>query len=100
MINVGLLILEFARVVREALPKAFVMENVQGMVNWESGKALDAVMNELREPVITKVRSTTTKSVIMFLMRLTMALLSLGKGFLLLVIGLKKTLYFLSHTWF
>ena len=39
----GLLILEFARV---------VMENVQGMVNWESGKALDAVMNELREPVI------------------------------------------------
>ena len=48
----GLLILEFARVVREALPKAFVMENVQGMVNWESGKALDAVMNELREPVI------------------------------------------------
>jgi DNA (cytosine-5)-methyltransferase 1 len=48
----GLLILEFARVVREALPQAFVMENVQGMVNWEGGKALNAVMDELREPVI------------------------------------------------
>lgn len=50
----GLLILEFARVVHEALPKAFVMENVQGMINWENGRALNAVMDELRETVTYK----------------------------------------------
>ncbi|MFZ2724961.1 MAG: DNA cytosine methyltransferase [Methylococcaceae bacterium] len=48
----GMLLLEFVRVVREALPIAFVMENVQGMMNWENGKALEAVMNEFREPII------------------------------------------------
>ena len=48
----GLLILEFSRVVHEALPKAFVMENVKGMLNWEKGKAIEAIMNEFKEPVI------------------------------------------------
>ena len=48
----GLLILEFARVVKEALPKAFVMENVKGMLNWEKGKAIDAVLNEFKEHVL------------------------------------------------
>ena len=48
----GMLILEFVRVVHETLPKAFVMENVQGMMNWENGKALEAVLNEFRDPVI------------------------------------------------
>ena len=47
----GKLILEFSRVVHEALPKAFVMENVKGMLNWEQGKALEAVLNEFRQPV-------------------------------------------------
>lgn len=47
----GKLILEFSRVVHEALPKAFVMENVKGMLNWERGKALEAVLNEFRQPV-------------------------------------------------
>ncbi len=47
----GKLILEFSRVVHEALPKAFVMENVKGMLNWEKGKAIDAVLNEFKEPV-------------------------------------------------
>ena len=50
----GMLLLEFVRVVHEVLPKAFVMENVQGMMNWENGKALEAVMNEFRAPVIYK----------------------------------------------
>lgn len=48
----GKLLLEFARVVHEALPEAFVMENVKGMLNWEKGKAIEAVLNEFREPVI------------------------------------------------
>ena len=47
----GKLVLEFIRVVREALPKAFVMENVRGLTNWEGGKALDAIMNEAQTPI-------------------------------------------------
>ncbi|MDA7917375.1 DNA (cytosine-5-)-methyltransferase, partial [Akkermansiaceae bacterium] len=50
----GMLILEFARVVHEALPKAFVMENVKGMLNWEKGRAIEAVMNEFKDPIIHK----------------------------------------------
>jgi len=48
----GMLILDFSRIVHEALPKAFVMENVKGMLNWEKGKAIEAVLNEFKEPVI------------------------------------------------
>ena len=47
----GRLVLEFIRVVRESLPKAFVMENVRGLTNWEGGKALDAIMNEAQIPI-------------------------------------------------
>lgn len=47
----GKLILEFSRIVYEALPKVFVMENVKGMLNWENGKAIEAVLNEFKEPV-------------------------------------------------
>jgi len=50
----GKLLLEFSRVVHEALPDAFVMENVKGMLNWEKGKAIEAVLNEFREPVVYK----------------------------------------------
>lgn len=46
----GSMILEFSRLVHEILPKAFVMENVKGMLNWEKGKAIEAVLNEFREP--------------------------------------------------
>lgn len=48
----GKLVLEFIRVVRESLPKVFVMENVKGMVNWQQGKAIKAIMNEISEPII------------------------------------------------
>lgn len=48
----GMLILDFSRIVHEALPKAFVMENVKGMLNWERGKAIEAVLNEFKEPVM------------------------------------------------
>lgn len=47
----GKLVLEFFRVVREALPVAFVMENVKGLVNWEHGRALDAIINEATQPI-------------------------------------------------
>lgn len=48
----GMLVLEFIRIVRESLPVAFVMENVKGMVNWQEGKAIEAIMNEISEPII------------------------------------------------
>ncbi len=47
----GKLVLEFIRVVRESLPKVFVMENVKGMVNWQKGKAIEAIMNEISAPI-------------------------------------------------
>jgi len=47
----GKLVLEFIRVVRESLPKVFVMENVKGMVNWEKGRAIQAIMNEIADPI-------------------------------------------------
>ena len=47
----GRLVLEFIRVVREALPIGFVMENVKGLVNWAGGKALHAILNEAALPI-------------------------------------------------
>lgn len=47
----GTLVLDFVRVVREALPVGFVMENVKGMLNWERGAAIDAVVNEFLDPI-------------------------------------------------
>lgn len=47
----GQLVLEFIRVVREALPKVFVMENVKGMVNWAGGRALQAIFSEASLPI-------------------------------------------------
>ncbi|MBI1286808.1 MAG: DNA (cytosine-5-)-methyltransferase [Flavobacteriales bacterium] len=63
----GMLVLQFIRVVRESLPVAFVMENVKGMVNWEGGKAIEAIMNEISEPIIfegKKYEYKVTKSVL------------------------------------
>lgn len=48
----GKLVIEFIRVVRESLPKVFVMENVKGMVNWGNGRAIEAIMNEISDPII------------------------------------------------
>ena len=47
----GKLVLEFIRVVKESLPTVFVMENVRGMVNWQDGQAIEAIMNEISEPI-------------------------------------------------
>ena len=47
----GKLVLEFIRVVREALPVGFVMENVRGLANWEHGLALKAIIEEASMPI-------------------------------------------------
>lgn len=47
----GKLVLEFIRVVREALPQGFVMENVKGMINWSRGAALRAIIEEAERPI-------------------------------------------------
>lgn len=63
----GMLVLEFIRIVRESLPVAFVMENVKGMVNWKGGKAIEAIMNEISEPIVfngTEYSYSVTKSVL------------------------------------
>lgn len=48
----GQLIFEFARVVKETLPKAFVLENVKGLTNWNKGAALTELIAFLEEPII------------------------------------------------
>jgi DNA (cytosine-5)-methyltransferase 1 len=47
----GHLLKEFVRVVREALPLGFVMENVRGLMNWDGGRAAKLVLDELRTPI-------------------------------------------------
>ena len=53
----GRLVLDFIRVVREALPVGFVMENVKGMANWEQGAALKAIEDELSDCIIFEGKS-------------------------------------------
>jgi len=47
----GMLVGEFVRLVQEILPKAFVMENVKGMLNWEGGKVLDFIEESFADPI-------------------------------------------------
>lgn len=47
----GRLVLQFIRVVRESLPVGFVMENVRGMENWQNGRAVEAILNEIADPI-------------------------------------------------
>lgn len=47
----GRLLFEFVRIVRETLPKGFVLENVKGLTNWDGGRALALLVNELERPV-------------------------------------------------
>lgn len=52
----GLLVKEFIRVVREALPYGFVMENVKGLLNWSKGQALELIVAEATRPVVYENR--------------------------------------------
>ena len=47
----GKLLFEFVRIVRETLPKAFVLENVRGLANWDQGRALQLLLEELAKPI-------------------------------------------------
>lgn len=49
----GLLVFRFIDLVRELRPKAFVLENVKGMVNWQGGIVLREVERMLEEPLAT-----------------------------------------------
>jgi len=45
----GTLFFDVARIIKEKQPKAFLLENVKGLVNHRSGKTLDTILNTLEE---------------------------------------------------
>lgn len=45
----GTLFFDVARIIKEKKPKAFLLENVKGLVNHRSGKTLETILNTLRE---------------------------------------------------
>lgn len=47
----GKLLFEYVRIVRGALPFGFVLENVKGLGNWDSGRALRVLIDELSKPI-------------------------------------------------
>lgn len=47
----GKLLFEYVRIVRETLPKGFVLENVRGLENWDNGGALRLLIEELSKPI-------------------------------------------------
>lgn len=47
----GRLLFEYVRVVRETLPAGFVLENVKGLTNWDGGRALQSLVEELERPI-------------------------------------------------
>lgn len=47
----GQLLFEYVRVVRETLPVGFVLENVKGLANWDKGRALRLLLDELAKPI-------------------------------------------------
>ena len=48
----GAMLMEFVRVVRDALPAAFVMENVPGLLSWGGGAASEAVLEAMGRPIL------------------------------------------------
>lgn len=45
----GTLFYEYARIVKETQPKAFIFENVRGMINHDKGKTWETVQNTFKE---------------------------------------------------
>lgn len=58
----GMLVGEFIRLVHEILPKAFVMENVKGMVNWEGGRVLNFIEESFADPIEWDGRSVSFRT--------------------------------------
>ncbi len=57
----GRLLFEFVRIVRETLPFGFVLENVKGLMSWDSGRALRLLVDELEKPIDYKGNRYTYK---------------------------------------
>lgn len=47
----GKLLFEYVRIVRETLPKGFVLENVKGLTSWDKGRAMNLLIEELSKPI-------------------------------------------------
>lgn len=47
----GTLFFDIERIIREKRPKAFILENVKGLVNHDKGKTLDVIINKLANRV-------------------------------------------------
>ena len=47
----GKLLFEYVRILRGTLPFGFVLENVKGLGNWDSGRALRLLLEELSKPI-------------------------------------------------
>ncbi len=45
----GTLFFDVARIIKERQPKAFLLENVKGLINHKGGKTLEVILNTLRE---------------------------------------------------
>lgn len=45
----GTLFFEVARILKEKKPKAFILENVRGLVNHDGGKTLEVILNTIKE---------------------------------------------------
>lgn len=45
----GTLFFDVARIIKEKRPKAFLLENVKGLINHRSGKTLEVIINRLKE---------------------------------------------------
>ena len=45
----GTLFFDVARIIKEKRPRAFLLENVKGLVNHRSGKTLETILNTLKE---------------------------------------------------
>lgn len=60
----GQLVFRFIDLVRQIKPKAFVMENVKGMVNWQGGVVLREIEAMLEEPLENGQRYTVKHKVL------------------------------------
>ena len=49
----GMLVFKFVDLVRRLKPKAFVLENVKGMVNWQGGVVIKEIEDMFAEPLAT-----------------------------------------------
>ena len=60
----GKLVFRFVELIREIRPKAFVLENVKGMVNWEGGIVLREIESLFEKPLPTGERYTVQHKVL------------------------------------